>query len=260
MLQRRQRVRGLAGLRDNDDECRRVRDAVAIPVFARNFDRARNAGERLDPLLRDERRVVAGAAGQEQHAVDVGQHGSRVGAEQRRIDAGDGFEGVRDRARLLEDLLLHEVPVGAELDRDPRRFDRDHGPLGALAAGVVDRPAFGAHVGDVALVEIGEAVRHRKEREGIGREKMVVGADADDERAAGARTDDPAGLARRDDGDRIRAVQFRNGHLDRTQQIAPAGAVPVRVHEMRDHLAVGLGVERHILARSASRAAPRNSR
>ncbi len=218
--------------------------AVAIPVFARDLDRAGNAGERLDPLLRDERRVVAGAAGQHQHAVDSRQHGSRVGAEQRRIDAGDGFERVRDGARLLEDLLLHEVAVRAQLDRSPRRFDRDHGPLDALAARIVDRPGFAAHVGNVAILEVRHPVRDRKQRGRVGREEMVVGTDAHDQRAAGARADDASRLARRDHRDRVGAVELGDRHLHGAQQVAAARSVPVRVDEMRDDFRIRLRDER----------------
>ncbi len=69
---------------------------------------------------------------------------------------------------------------------------------------------------------------------------MVVGADTDDERTAGAGADDAARLARRDDGDRVRAVELRHRHLYRAQQIAAASAVPVGMHEVRDHFGIGL--------------------
>ena len=51
---------------------------------------------------------------------------------------------------------------------------------------------------------------------------MIVRADADDERTALPRTDDAPGLARRDRGDRIGAVEFRDGQLHRAQQVAAA--------------------------------------
>ena len=134
VLQRRQRVGGFARLRDDDDQRLRMRHAVAIAVLARDLDRARHAGQRLDPLLRHEARVVARAAGEDQHGIDLRQDRASARSEQRRIDAVDPFERVGDRARLLEDLLLHEMPVRAELDgrrRSParrRRHARRAGP------------------------------------------------------------------------------------------------------------------------------------
>ncbi len=244
VLERGQRVRGLARLRDDDDKRRRIRHALAVAILARDLDRAPEAGDRLDPLLRDQCRVIAGPAGEKQHRVDSAQHGVGVRAEQPRIDAIDAFERVGHGARLLEDLLLHEMPVGPELHGSTGGLDRDDRPLDALAARVVDRPRLATYVGDVAVFEVGDAARHREQRRSIGGEEMVVGADADDERAPGARADDAPRLARRHHRDRVRAVKLRHRLLDRAQEVAAAGAVPVRVHEMRDHLGVGLRDER----------------
>ena len=99
----------------------------------------------------------------------------------------DRVEGVRHSARLLEDLLLHEMTVGAQLDCGSARLDGDHRALDALAARVVDRPRFAAHVRDVAVFEIGDAARNRQQGRRVGREEMIVLADPDDERDCPAR-------------------------------------------------------------------------
>ncbi len=156
-----------------------------------------------------------------------------------------------DGARLLEDLLLHEVPVGAELDGGARGLDRDHRPLDPRALRVVDRVRLAPDVGDVALVEIRDAARHRQQRRGVGGDVVVVLAEADDHRAALARADDAAGLARRDHGDRVRALELGDGQLHRAQQVAVRGAVPVRVHEVGDDLGIGLRRERVALRHQA---------
>ena len=48
-------------------------------------------------------------------------------------------------------------------------------------------------VGDVAFLEIGDALRDRRQRARVGGEEVIVLADAHEQRAAGARADDAAG-------------------------------------------------------------------
>ncbi len=135
------------------------------------------------------------------------------------------------------------MPVGTEFDGAGKSRDLDDRALDALAGGVVDRVALAPHVGDVALFEIRDAPRDAKERGGIGGEEVVAVAQAHHQRTSLPRTHDTSGLARRDHRDRVRALEFGDGELDRAQQVAVGGAVPVRVHEVRDRLAVGLRVE-----------------
>ena len=137
------------------------------------------------------------------------------------IDA-DALQRVGDRARLLEDFLLHEVAVRAELDRIARRFHVDDRALHRLAVRVVDRIGLEAHVGDVAFVEIDDASRDRQERRRIGSEEVIAVADADDQRAPGPRADDAARLARRDHGDRVGAVKLGDRRAHRAHEIAAA--------------------------------------
>ncbi len=47
---------------------------VAIAVLARDLDAARQAADLLDEVLRHEARVVAGAAGDDAHALDLREH------------------------------------------------------------------------------------------------------------------------------------------------------------------------------------------
>jgi hypothetical protein len=55
-------------------------------------------------------------------------------AEQLRHDADHAFQRVGDRARLLEDFLLHVVAVRAELGGAAVRVHGLHGALHGLAA------------------------------------------------------------------------------------------------------------------------------
>jgi hypothetical protein len=67
VLQRRERVGGLAGLRHDDDQRVILRHAVAVAVFAGNLDGAGYSRQRLDPLLGDQAGVITRAARQNQY-------------------------------------------------------------------------------------------------------------------------------------------------------------------------------------------------
>ena len=251
VLERGERVGGLARLRDHDHQGVRIGNALAVAILARDLDLAGHAREALDPVLGHRAGVIAGAAGEHQHAVDRGQHLLRAVAEEPRIDRADPLERVRDRARLLEDLLLHEVAIGAELGGRATRLDHRHGPLDALPAGVVDRECLAADIGHVAFLEVDHAARHRQQRRGVGSEEVVVFAQAHDQGTARAGADDPAGLARRDHRDRVRPLELGNRSLHRAQQVASARRVPVCVDEVRNDLGVGLRDEHVAFGRQA---------
>ena len=97
-----------------------VERRVAIAQFAGVFDFDRDAGEFLDQVFADQRRVPARAAGGEDDAVDAPQllrrqvqaaeHGRRL------VVVEPAAQRVLDRLRLLEDFLEHVVGIVAQLD------------------------------------------------------------------------------------------------------------------------------------------------
>ena len=243
-FERRQRVGGLAALRDRDDERARVRHAVAVAVLARHLDRGRDLGHRLEPVLGDRAAVVARAAGEDEDRVDLLEDAVGAVAEQLGRDAGHRVERVGDRLRLLEDLLLHVVPVGAELGRAGVGDDGSHRPLDAaevaLGVGVADPVLAELQVDDVAFLEVDDLVGDAGERHRVGGEEVLARArhraDAEDERRAVARADHAVRLVAADHGDRIGAAQARQRALHRLEQVA----VVEVVDEVGDDLGVGL--------------------
>ena len=115
-IHRRERVGGLARLRDRDRELSLRHDRVAVAVLGRDLDVAWDLREAFDEVLAHERRVQRGATGDERDArqrlhevvrhLHVRVENDAAGGA---IDAAE--EGVGDRARLLGDLLGHEVLV-----------------------------------------------------------------------------------------------------------------------------------------------------
>ena len=110
--QRRERVGRLARLRDRDEQRVLRHDGIAIAILARDLDPARQARDLLDVVLRDGAGVIARAARDDLHRLGATEHfgGQRSERGFQQLAAGDAlFERLRDRARLLVDLLEHVV-------------------------------------------------------------------------------------------------------------------------------------------------------
>jgi len=114
VAQRGQRVGGLAALADDHDQGARVGHARAVAVFARDLDLRGDCGDVFEPVARDAAAVIARAATQDQHAVDLLEHAPRGlvraarlrnAVEQLGHDARHALERVSERARLLENFF-----------------------------------------------------------------------------------------------------------------------------------------------------------
>ena len=115
---RHQRVHGLAGLGDRDDQRRPVEDRVAVAELAGQLDLAGDPGPVLDRVLGDQPGVVGRPAGDDDDLVDLAQlvvGQPHLVQGQRAVRADPAEQRVGDRLRLLGDLLEHEVVVAALL-------------------------------------------------------------------------------------------------------------------------------------------------
>ena len=244
MLQRGQRVGGFAALRDGDDQRVRVRHAVAIAVFAGDFDVDRHFGNRFYPVFCGQSGVIAGAAGQDQHRVDLLEYGEGLIAEQLRHDGLDPFERVADGARLLENFFLHVVAIGAEFGRAGMHVHGMHFALRRLALRVDDPDPLQLQVDHVAFFQIDDLVGGAGQRHRVGRQEVLALADADDQRRAVTRADHPVWLVTAEHRDRIGAGQAFDRLLHGLEQVAGIQMVD----QMRDHFGIGLALE-HIAER-----------
>ena len=169
-------------------------------------------------------------------AVDVAQQASAASRRRARARCRRTPSSVSATARGCSKIsFCMKCRYGPSSTAPALRARRPPSRSTRCPCGIVDRVAFGAHVGDVAFLEIGDAARDRhaapqRRRRGSGRPSPMPTT----QRAALPRADDASGLARRDHRDRIRALEFRHCELHRAQQIALRGAVPVRVHQVRD--------------------------
>jgi hypothetical protein len=169
----------------------------------------------------------------------------RGGGSERLLEqaaVGDALrECVGDRARLLVDLLEHEVPVlallggiGGELALADRTVDGSAVLVEHLDGGAAD-------VGDVAFLQEHEAARHGQQRGDVRGDEVLVDPEADDHRTTLAREDDALGLLLTDDRERVRALELRDGGAHGLEQILLR--LQMVVYTMGDHFGVGLRSE-----------------
>ena len=155
--------------------------------------------------------------------------------------AETAFEGVGDGFRLFENFLFGEVAVLAAIHGVGRGLGHAHRTFDFLAAGVVEGVSGAAQVGDVAFLEIDHVACHRRQRQHVGADEVLLDADADHQRAALARRDQAVRFVAADDPQCIRSLKLIDrGHRRLAQVFA---FLQMMMHQVRDHLGVGLGGE-----------------
>src|SRR5258706_6352619 len=222
------------------------RDRLAVAVLAREVDAARNARQPLDHRAADQARVPGRAAGHELGAREFA-HPGRVEVDAVEVDVAIDFQHARadrvaDRARLLEDLLLHEAVVAAllRLNGVPLHellLARDRGSVEGL-----DRDGVGSDSRHRAVVQDLDVARVREERRDVARDEVLALAVADDDRVAAVLRDQD--LARRrlvDHRDRARALEPAERAAHRLLQ--RRAALARLVDQVRDDLGVGVALE-----------------
>jgi len=160
-------------------------------------------------------------------------------AARRRIEMR--VQGVADHRRLLEDLLLHEVAVIALADERARQRRLPDRPLHLVVPGIEHAGALRRHHRPIALVEIEDAARQRRQRQRIGAEIHLALAEADGERRAAPGADQQVRVAGKEDGERegaLKPLERLGGRLGRRHAVRQ-----VARHQRRHHLGIGLRLE-----------------
>ena len=167
----------------------------------------------------------------EPQLVDVELAGSRHAAH----------EGVAHDARLLVDLLEHEIGVAALLGHvEVPVHVRDLGLDGvALGVGVLD--ALGRELGELVVLENHDVARGLDEGNDVGGDVGALLAAADDDGRVLAGDGDHAGLVGADDGQAIGAHDAAAGGADGGHEVAIL-CVGL-LDEVGEDLGVGVGAE-----------------
>src|SRR5579883_3332096 len=116
-----------------------------------------------------------------------------------------------------------------------------HDALDLAVGGVIDRDARAVEDRPVALFEIGDAARQRRQGEGIGADEHLAIAIADGERAAAPGADEEVVVAGEEKGEAEGAFEAVQRLADRLLRRQPL--IEVARHHDGDGLGIGLGLE-----------------
>ena len=242
VAQRSERVGRLARLRDDDRQAPVVDRRLAIAVFRGDIDLDRQAREPLDPILGREPGHIGGAAGDDRDSRKLrrlDRPGEWLEPHRRHVDVMG--EGMSDDLGLLVDLLGHEVTIVALLRQQASRRAPLDAALDPFPVAVANVGAFARHDCPVALLEIGDAIGERGERERVGAQKHLSVAVADRERRALPRADQEVVLAREQIDERERAAQPAERRVHRL--LGRLAASQLVLDRKRGDLGIGLGGE-----------------
>ncbi len=151
------------------------------------------------------------------------------------------LEGLGDHDRLLENLLLHVMAIIALLDPRGRGAGFDDLAVDGLVGAVVDLDLVALDDGPVALLEIGDFLGQRRQRQRVRTEVILTLAIADGQRRAHARTDDLVWIILEQESDGKGPMETRqNGRNRLGRRLA---ALHFARDQVRNHFTVGLAQE-----------------
>jgi hypothetical protein len=119
------------------------------------------------------------------------------------------LESLGNHDRLLENLLLHVVRVIALLDRRGCRSGLDDFALHRAIVTIENLNSVAAHDRPIALVEVGNALRPRRDGQCVRAEVILSVAVPDGQWRPHARADDQVRMIAEQDGDRERTGEAR---------------------------------------------------
>ena len=243
-----ERVGGLAGLRDRDDQRAAVQHRVAVAELAGELGLDGQPGPVLDRVLGQQPGVVRGAARDDEDLVDLAQFliGQPLLVEHDAPVHEVAEQGVGDGGGLLGDLLEHEVVVAALLGGREVPVDMELARVGGVvvAMEVGDPVAVGGDHDRLVLTQFDGVAGVFDERGDVGAEEHLAVADADDQRGRATRGDDRARLVRVGEHQREVALQPRQHRHHGADEVARGRAVVVLPgDEVDGDLGVGVAGE-----------------
>ena len=225
-----QRVGGLAGLRDGDHQRAAVQDGVAVAEFTRDLDFDRQPGPVFDRVLGQHPRVVCGAAGDDEHLVDLAKLlvGQTLLVEHDAPVDEVPEQGVGDRSGLLGDLLEHEVLVAALLGGGQVPVDVE--PTGGdvrIAEEVGHAVTVGGDHHGLVLTQLHGFASVLDEGRDVGPQEHLAVTDTDHQRRRTPCGHDGAGIVRAGEHQREMALQPRQHGHHGTDEVTRGGSVVV---------------------------------
>ena len=239
MFQGGQSIGGFAGLGNRHHQSARVGHAVAVAVLAGNFHVDGDLGQRLDPVAGGQPGVVAGAASQDQHIVDVLKNLVGLVAKQFRRNTFNVLQGIAHSARLLEDFLLHKVTVWAQFSRCSMQMHGVYRTINGAAVLVHDPHFIDLQIDHITVFQIDDLIGRAGQCQGIRCQEVFVLAHAHHQGRTMASTDHTVRLVLTEHGNGVSARQATDDLLHGLEQIT----VVQVVDQVSDHFGIGLALE-----------------
>ena len=172
------------GLGDGDDQRVPVEHRVAVAELTGQLDLDREPGPVLDGVLGDQAGVVGGAAGHDEHLVDVAQVlvGQTLLVEHDAPALEVSAQRVGERVGLLLDLLVHEVLVAALLRGRQVPVDREGLALRGATVEVGDLIAVAGDHHELVLAELDGLAGVLDERGDVGGDEDLASPDTHHQR------------------------------------------------------------------------------
>src|SRR5262249_15728464 len=231
-------VGGLARLGYENCESARLQRRFAITKLGGDIDIDRQASKALEPVPRDQSRVVGGPASRDRDPLELPEVKRELWGQQQPLgcDVEMLRDGVADDFGLLMDLLRHEVLVIALVNEEGRCRSAHDCAFGLAALCIANLYPVTREQGGIAILEIRDRIGKGSERNSIGAEKHFAFAITDGERRALARSDQKIFLALKQEGEREGPAQPRQSSRD-----CIGGRVAL-AHLLRDEMCHNLSV------------------
>jgi hypothetical protein len=230
-------------LGDEEGHVARLHGRFAIAELGSDVDLDGEPSEAFEPVFPDETGEISCAAGGNRQALHVAEIERQF--HRKRDPAGREVHVMGERAthdlRLLVDLLRHEVAVVALLGDEGAGDDFLARTLHRTTFGIADVRAVTGEDGPVAVLQVADLVRQRRERQRVGAEIHLALAEPDRQRGAVTGPDEKVLLSREQEGEREGAPQAWEGRSHGLQ--GRAALAELVGDELGHDLGVGLGLE-----------------
>ena len=242
--QSRQRIRRLTRLTDRNNERIGRQNWIAVTELGGELHAAGNARDLLQHILRHKTCMIGRAA---RHDDDLGNIFEillckAVDIELHRPVARECVERILDDARLLADLLHHEVLIAALFGALCIPIDMDLAFVDDVAVEIIERGLTRLQARHLQVVDVVDVARMLEHGRHIGGKIGVLVRDTDDHRAVLAGDIDLIGIVRKEDGKRVCSPHAHHRLGERIDGPHFIFLIVV-IYELDEHFRVRLGIE-----------------
>ncbi len=227
--QRRERIGGFTGLRNEDGEIAFAERCFTIAKLRRNIDFDGKPGQAFQPIFADVAGIVSGSARDDRDPLDLAKIEREIHWKRYTLGRHVNIAGQRvsDHLRLFVDFLGHEVAIVRLIDQRGRSAMLDDLAVNDGVAVVVDGRAVVRQNSPVTVFEIADRIGERPERNRVRSQIHFAVAISDRQRRPVARTDQNVIVGCEDKTESECAAKLRQRGFDRLYRIDAGGKIAI---------------------------------